>query len=75
MRYLLSDKATTPSACGARWAMQGLSPSSRARHRKRAIRYDKDRYHGRHLIETAFCCLKDFRRLPTRYDKLAANFL
>jgi transposase len=22
-----------------------------------------------------FCCLKDYRRLATRYDKLAVNFL
>ena len=26
-------------------------------------------------IENAFCRLKDFRRVHTRYDKLAANFL
>ena len=32
-------------------------------------------YRGRHLIENAFCRLKDFRRVATRYDKLAANFL
>jgi len=25
-------------------------------------------------IEAAFCRLKDFRRVATRYDKLAANF-
>ena len=42
---------------------------------KSAIRYDKDRYRGRHLIENAFCRLKDFRRVATRYDKLADNFL
>lgn len=30
---------------------------------------------ARHLIENAFCCLKDFRRVATRYDKLADNFL
>jgi len=34
----------------------------------------KQRYAGRHLIENAFCRLKDFRRIHTRYDKLAANF-
>jgi transposase len=27
------------------------------------------------LIENAFCWLKDFRHVATRYDKLAANFL
>jgi transposase len=43
--------------------------------RKRAIAYDKDRYRERHRIENAFCRLKDFRRVATRYDKLAGNFL
>ena len=28
-----------------------------------------------HLAENAFCRLKDFLRVATRYDKLAANFL
>ncbi|MBX9858304.1 MAG: transposase [Sphingomonas sp.] len=45
------------------------------RNRKRAIRYDRQRYRSRHLIENAFCRIKDFRRVATRYDKLAANFL
>lgn len=45
------------------------------RNRKRAIHDDKQRYVGRPLIENAFCRLKDFRRVATRYDKLAANFL
>ena len=45
------------------------------RNRKRAIRYDQQLYRGRHLIENAFCRIKDFRRVATRYDKLAANFL
>ena len=29
----------------------------------------------RNRIERAFCSLKDFRRIATRYDKLARNFL
>ncbi len=44
------------------------------RTRKRPIRYDNDRYKDRWRIEAAFCRLKDFRRIATRYDKLAANF-
>ena len=28
----------------------------------------------RNLIERFFCRLKDWRRIATRYDKLAANF-
>jgi transposase len=29
----------------------------------------------RHRVEDAFCRLKDFRRIATRYDRLARNFL
>ena len=43
--------------------------------RKKKVVYDRARYRDRHLIENAFCRLKDFRRIATRYDKLAANFL
>jgi transposase len=43
--------------------------------RKRQIVYDRNRYRDRNLIENAFCRLKDFRRVATRYDKLADNYL
>jgi transposase len=43
--------------------------------RKRRIRHDERRYRDRWLIEAMFCRLKDFRRVATRYDKLADNFL
>lgn len=43
--------------------------------RKRPIRHDRPRYRDRWRIEAVFCRLKDFRRVATRYDKLARNFL
>ena len=42
--------------------------------RKKRIRYDKQAYKGRNVVERCFCRLKDFRRIATRYDKLARNF-
>ena len=42
--------------------------------RKKPIRYDKEAYKGRNVIERCYCRLKDFRRIATRYDKLARNF-
>jgi transposase len=45
------------------------------RSRKCPIRHDERRYRDRWRIEAAFCRLKDFRRVATRYDKLALNFL
>lgn len=32
-------------------------------------------YRRRHKIENYFCRIKDWRRISTRYDKLARNFL
>lgn len=43
--------------------------------RKLLIPYDRDVYRQRNLIERMFARLKDFRRIATRYDKLARNFL
>lgn len=36
--------------------------------------WDPHRYRARHLIENLFARLKQFRRLSTRYDKLADHF-
>ncbi len=43
--------------------------------RKPQIPYDALVYRQRNLIERMFGRLKDFRRIATRYDKLAKNFL
>lgn len=39
----------------------------------RRIRHDRPRYRERWRIEAALNCLEDFRRMATRYDKLARN--
>jgi putative transposase len=36
--------------------------------------FDETAYRQRNLIERMFCRLKDWRRIATRYDRLAANF-
>jgi putative transposase len=43
--------------------------------RKYPHAYDAQAYRERNKIERMFCRLKDFRRIATRYDKLADNFL
>jgi transposase len=43
--------------------------------RREPIPYSKTIYRQRNLIERMFSRLKDFRRVATRYDKLARNFL
>jgi transposase len=39
--------------------------------RKRRYSFNEKFYKNRHRIENAICRLKDFRRIATRYDKLA----
>lgn len=43
--------------------------------RKQPFTFDRKSYKQRHRIENAFCRLKDFRRIATRYDRLARNYL
>jgi transposase len=57
-RKLLIDRGTTP--------VIKQNPT-----RKRDHPFDKDAYKGRNIIERAFSHLKDWRRVATRYDKLA----
>jgi len=74
--YLIADKGYDADALRHSLRRAGTVPVIPGRsNRKRRIRYDKTRYRDRHLVENAFCRLKDFRRVATRYDKLAANFL
>ena len=40
-----------------------------------ALPYDRHLYKERHLVECFFNKLKQFRRIATRYEKTATNFL
>ena len=51
---------------------KAVTPSTRSR--KAPIPNDAQAYKDRNRIERAFCRLKDWRRIATRYDKLAINF-
>ena len=44
------------------------------RTRKHPYPFDKQAYQRRNAIERMFSRLKDFRRVATRYDKLAVTF-
>jgi transposase len=48
-------------------------PTQRDRKRQRSV--DRDLYRQRNLVERFFNKLKHCRRIATRYDKLARNFL
>ena len=76
LRALIADKAYDANALRQALKAAGAKaviPSTATR--ARAIAYDKQLYKKRNLIERMFCRLKDLRRIATRYDKLARNFL
>ena len=69
-------RATTPTGSGPTYGKKGITPIIPGkRGRKRKIRHDKRRYRERWRIEATFNRLKDFRRIATRYDKLARNYV
>ncbi len=75
-KHLIADKGYDANAFRKALREQGTQPVIPGRSdRQRKIIYDKTRYRERHLVENAFCRLKDFRRIATRYDKLGQNFL
>lgn len=75
-RYVLADKGYDADALRRTLRRAGAGPVIPGRiTRKRRLPLDSRRYRDPHLIENAFCRLKGFRRIATRYDKLAANFL
>ena len=41
--------------------------------RKQQREYDKEQYKNRNLVERFFCRIKQFRRIATRYEKLASR--
>ena len=71
-----ADKAYDSKAARQQIKDDGAVPviPSRSNAVKKA-RCPKHIYRQRHKIENFFCRIKDWRRLATRFDKLARNFL
>ena len=75
-KKLLGDKAYDSAELRQWLTKRGTKPViPNTSNRKRPFSFNKNAYKQRHLIENAFCRLKDFRRVFTRYDRLARNFL
>ncbi len=73
---LIADRGYDTNAIRAAIAAQGAQvviPSTTSR--RAPISYDRNAYKARNLIERLWCRLKDWRRIATRHDKLARNFL
>ena len=74
-KELLADKGDDTDAIRAFLKEKGIrSVIPGKSNRKNKIRYDKQAYKGRNVVERCFCRLKDWRRIATRSDKLAQNF-
>lgn len=75
-RRLLADKGYDADHLRKSLAERGAEaviPSTTSR--KAPIPYDTVAYRDRNRVERLWCRLKDFRRIHTRYDKLARNYL
>ena len=75
-RRLIADKGYDANSLRRKLAAvrtEAVIPSTRSR--KEPIPHDVVACRERNRIERAFCSLKDWRRIATRYDKLARNFL
>jgi transposase len=73
---LIADKGYDTNAIRALIARRGAQAAIPSTTTRRApIPYDRDAYRARNLVERLWCRLKDWRRIATRYDKLARNFL
>lgn len=76
MHALIADRGYDGDDFRAEITELGAKPVIPNKSNRVAIhRFDKRAYRGRNVIERTFCRLKDFRRIATRYDKLARNFL
>lgn len=75
-KRLLADKAYDADSL-RNWLgeadIRAVIPSSRAR--KKPYPLDRAAYKRRNVIERLFCRLKNWRRIATRYDRLATNYL
>jgi transposase len=75
-KRLLADKAYDADSL-RNWLktrrVQAVIPSTATRRTPYPL--DKTAYKRRNLIERMFCRLKDWRRIATRYDRTARNFL
>lgn len=58
------------------WSITPVIPhkdNEKARHDPKT-KFDKEAYRGRHVVEQCVGWLKEFRRVGTRFEKLAVNF-
>ena len=73
---LLADKAYDSDRIRDDLLDRGIRPVIPNKDDRKSLHpFDRKCYRRRNAIERMFCRLKDFRRIATRYDKLARNYL
>lgn len=75
-RILHADKGYDSNAIRRQVEANGTMPNIPPKANRRwKSTFSRVLYRNRNAIERMFCRLKDFRRIATRYDRLAVNFL
>jgi transposase len=75
-QFVVADKGYDSNAFVESITAQGSEPVIPPRYNRLNPRtFDRHIYKSRHLIECFFNRIKQFRRVATRYDKLATSFL
>ena len=73
---MVADRAYDTDAVRGRIQAQGAVPNiPPKRNRRWKPRFSPAPHRGRNAVERMFGRLQDFRRIATRYDKPAADFL
>lgn len=73
---VLADKGYDSDANREAIRTQGAEPCIPPRkNRTELIEYDRHLYEERNVVERFFAWIKQYRRVATRYDKKAANYL
>ncbi|MDK1389457.1 IS5 family transposase [Sinorhizobium sp. 8-89] len=73
--FLAADTAYDSHALRQFLAVRGtIAVIPQQPHTQAQTPFDPRAYRSRNIIERMFCRLKDWRRVATRYDKLATNF-
>lgn len=74
-QYVIGDKGYDSDPLRQQIRRQKAKPVIPARKGTRRRRYDKTKYKLRNVVERFFNRMKHCRRIATRYEKTARNFL
>jgi transposase len=75
-RRVAGDKGYSSPTARRRLRRRGITPVIPSKtNQRRQPRFDREAYRRRNLVERLINRLKQFRRIATRYEKRAANYL